>query len=249
MFPYKVDHPKVSPPVVTAGLIGLNVLAWLFLEGAGAGDALGRAVCQLGLIPGALLGTLHIGTQVPLGPGTVCVISAPDYRTVLTSMFMHGGWLHLIGNMWFLWLFGNDIEASMGHSRFAVFYLLCGVVAAATQVFVDRRSGVPMVGASGAISGVMGAFIFLYPRVRVQTLLTLGFFVTTVTLPAYVMLGYWFVLQLLLGTVGLVAPAGGGVAVWAHVGGFLTGFGLIRWFVAPGLVAERDAAGDAWSRP
>ncbi|HXQ29426.1 MAG TPA: rhomboid family intramembrane serine protease [Gemmatimonadales bacterium] len=246
MFPYKVDRPRVSPPVVTLGLIALNVLAWLVLEGGGFGDALPSAVCQLGLIPGEVLGLLKLGTRVPLGPGTACVIGAPHYLTVLTSMFMHGGWLHLIGNMWFLWLFGTDIEGSTGHARFLVFYLLCGIVAAATQVLVDPHSGVPMVGASGAISGVMGAYILLYPRSRVHTLLTLGFFVTTVTLPAYVMLGYWFLLQLLLGTVGLVAPAGGGVAVWAHVGGFLTGLGLIRVFLDPGLVALRVTSRDPW---
>jgi membrane associated rhomboid family serine protease len=246
VFPYKVDHPRVSRPVVTVGIIALNVLAWLFVEGAGSGEALGDAVCQLGLIPGELLGALHPGTRVPLGPGAVCVTGPPHYLTVLTSMFMHGGWLHLIGNMWFLWLFGNDIEDSMGHGRFLAFYLLCGVAAAASQVLVDPRSGVPMVGASGAISGVMGGYILLYPRVRVHTLITLGFFVTTVTLPAYVMLGYWFVLQLLLGTVGLVAPEGGGVAVWAHVGGFLTGLGLIKVFLDPNLVARREAGRGGW---
>jgi membrane associated rhomboid family serine protease len=176
---------------------------------------------------------------VPLGPVAVCVIGPPHVLTVLTSMFMHGGWLHLIGNMWFLWLFGLEIEDSMGHGRFLLFYLLCGTAAAASQVLVDPHSGVPMVGASGAISGVMGGYILLYPRARVHTLLTLGFFVTTVTLPAWVMLGYWFALQVLLGTVSMVAPAGGGVAVWAHVGGFLTGFGLIRWFLDPALMAQR----------
>src|SRR5579862_6324286 len=103
VFPYKVEHPRLSPPVVTVGLIGLNVLAWLFLEGAGSNEALASAVCQLGLIPGELLGLLHPGTRVPLGPEAVCVIGPPHVLTVLSSMFMHGGWLHLIGNMWFLW--------------------------------------------------------------------------------------------------------------------------------------------------
>ncbi len=156
-------------------------------------------------------------------------------------MFMHGGWLHLIGNMWFLWIFGNNIEDSMGHGRFVAFYLLCGAAAAATQVLVDPQSRLPMVGASGAISGVLGAYILLYPRVRVHTLVTLGFFVTSVALPAYVILGYWFVLQLLLGTVGALSRVEGGIAVWAHVGGFIAGLALIKLFVNPELRVSRQA--------
>jgi membrane associated rhomboid family serine protease len=152
-------------------------------------------------------------------------------------MFMHGGWFHIIGNMWFLWVFGNNVEDSMGHMRFVVFYLLCGVVAAGTQLLADPHSRLPMVGASGAVSGVLGAYVLLYPRVRVHTLLTLGFFVTTVALPAYVMLGYWFVLQLLMGAVSRTA---GGVAVWAHVGGFLAGLVLIKLFVNPTLLARHQ---------
>jgi membrane associated rhomboid family serine protease len=167
---------------------------------------------------------------VPLGPGLACVTDTPHFVTVLTSMFMHGGWLHIIGNMWFLWVFGNNIEDATGHARFGVFYLLCGVLAAGTQLLADPHSRVPMVGASGAISGVLGAYIRLYPRVRVHTLLTLGFFVTTVVLPAYLMLGYWFVIQLLLGTVSRTT---GGIAVWAHVGGFVAGVALINLFANP----------------
>src|SRR2546425_10982410 len=143
--------------------------------------------------------------------------------------------------MWFLWVFGNNIEDSMGHVRFVVFYLLCGVAAAAAQLLAGPNSVVPMVGASGAISGVMGAYTLLYPRVRVHTLVTLGFFVTTVTLPAYVMLGYWFVLQLLMGAVGALSPTEGGVAVWAHVGGFLTGLLLIKLFANADHLARRRA--------
>jgi membrane associated rhomboid family serine protease len=250
VIPYKDDNPTVLAPIVTIGIIALNVLAWLFLEGAGSSEALGASVCQLGLIPAELLGTVPPGTRVPLGPGMACVLGAPHYATVLTSMFMHGGWLHLIGNMWFLWVFGNNIEDSMGHARFVVFYLVCGVAAAAMQIALDVHARVPMVGASGAISGVLGAYVLLYPRVRVHTLITLGFFVTTVALPAYVMLGYWFVLQLLLGTVGAVARAQGGVAVWAHVGGFLAGLILIKLFVNPELTAQRQSpeSGEAWRR-
>ena len=250
MFPYKDDNPTVLPPIVTIGIIALNVLAWLFLQGAGADADLAASVCQLGLIPGELLGTVPVGTRVPLGPEMSCVLGAPHYATVLTSMFMHGGWLHLIGNMWFLWVFGNNIEDSMGHARFVVFYLVCGVAAAAGQILVDTHARVPMVGASGAISGVLGAYIVLYPRVRVHTLIFLGFFVTTVALPAYVMLGYWFALQLLLGTAGAVARAQGGIAVWAHVAGFLTGLALIKLFVNPALTERRLSpdSGEWWRR-
>jgi membrane associated rhomboid family serine protease len=236
VIPYKDENPTVLTPVVTIGIIALNVIAWLFIEGAGTGEAVAASVCQLGMIPAELTRSVPSGTSVP---GLACIIDTPHYITVITSMFMHGGWLHIIGNMWFLWIFGNNIEDSMGHSRFAVFYLVCGVVAAASQLLVDPHSRVPMVGASGAISGVLGAYILLYPRVRVHTLLPLGFFVTTIALPAYVMLGYWFVLQLVL---GLAGPRGaGGVAVWAHVGGFVAGVVLIRLFVNPALMERHEA--------
>jgi rhomboid family protein len=241
VIPYKDENPAIRPPLVTVGIIVLNVLVWLLLESAGSGTAVASAACRLGLIPGEVLRTLSPGTRVPLGRGLVCVTETPHYATIFTSMFVHGGWLHLIGNMWFLWVFGNNIEDSMGHARFVVFYLVCGVAAALTQMLTNAHARVPMIGASGAISGVMGAYILLYPRVRVHTLLFLGFFVTTVALPAYIILGYWFVLQLLLGTVGSVSQAEGGVAFWAHVGGFLAGLTLIRGFASPALTARRKA--------
>ena len=244
MFPYKDENPAELTPVVTLGIIALNVVAWLFVQGAGSDEALARSVCQLGLIPAEVLRSAPAGTSVPLGPELRCVLTAdPHWWTVLTSMFMHGGWFHLLGNMWFLWVFGNNIEDSMGHARFVVFYLLCGVAAAAAQVLAGPNSVVPMVGASGAISGVMGAYILLYPRVRVHTLVTLGFFVTTVALPAYVMLGYWFLLQLLMGAVGSVSRVEGGVAVWAHVGGFVVGMLAIHLFANREYLDRRRGAG------
>jgi membrane associated rhomboid family serine protease len=244
VIPYKDENPAELTPLVTVGIIGVNVLAWVLVQGAGGNDeALAASVCQLGLIPGELLRTVPPGTAVPIGAGLHCVLSAaPHWSTVLTSMFMHGGWIHLLGNMWFLWIFGNNIEDSMGHARFAVFYLVCGVIAALTQVLVDPHSAVPMVGASGAISGVMGAYVLLFPRVRVHTLVWLGFFVTTVTLPAYLMLGYWFVYQVLLGTVGVLAQVEGGTAFWAHIGGFLAGMALIKLFATQEYL-ERHRAG------
>src|SRR3989441_505976 len=248
MFPYKDENPTILTPVVTVGIIAANLAAWLFVQGAGTEEAVLRSVCQLGLIPGEVLGRVPVGTAIPLGRDALgrllaCPnpIGPPHVATVLTSMFMHSGWLHILGNMWFLWVFGNNIEDSMGHARFVVFYLICGVAAAAAQVFIQPHSVAPMVGASGAISGVMGAYILLYPRVRVHTLLTLGFFITTVVLPAYVMLGYWFVLQLLMGALGSLSPTEGGVAVWAHVGGFLCGLLLIKLFANADHLARRRA--------
>ena len=157
-------------------------------------------------------------------------------------MFLHGSWMHLIGNMWFLWLFGNNIEDSMTRPRFVAFYLLCGIAAALAQVVIEPDSGVPMVGASGAISGVMGAYLVLYPRVRVFTLVPLGFFFTTIALPAWVMLIYWMVLQLVGGVTGIFSEASGGVAFWAHIGGFLAGVVLIKLFVRADHVAAAPGA-------
>ena len=185
MFPYRDENPTVLRPFVTLGVIAVNVVAWVVVQGAGSNPALARSVCELGLIPGELLGRVPLGSQIPVGPGLVCVLGGEStWFTVVTSMFMHGGWFHLIGNMWFLWIFGNNIEDAMGHGRFVVFYLVAGLVAAAAQVASGPSSAVPMVGASGAVSGVMGAYLILYPRVRIHTLIFLGFFVTTVALPA-----------------------------------------------------------------
>ena len=239
MIPYKDENPTVLTPTATLAIITLNALAWVFVQGMGAAGPLARSVCQLGLVPGALLHTVPPGTTVPLGPGMSCVLPGSDWVNILTSMFMHGGWFHILGNMWFLWVFGRSIEDSMGHGRFVIFYLICGVAAALTQIAADPGSAVPMVGASGAISGVMGGYVLLYPRVRVHTLVTLGFFVTTVTLPAYVILGYWFLLQVLMGAVGALAREEGGVAVWAHVGGFIAGMALIKLFVDADFLARR----------
>jgi len=237
VFPYKDENPTYLKPVVTVGIV-INVLAWLLVQGAGTEPALSRSVCELGLIPGDLLGRVPEGYQLPIGEGMACVLGGtPAWYTPLTSMFLHGGWFHLIGNMWFFWVFGNNIEDAMGHGRFVLFYLLCGLLAAAAQVATGPGSPVPMVGASGAISGIMGAYLVLYPRVRVHTLIFLGIFFTTVTLPAWVMLLYWILLQL-LGSVPLVAGGGtgSGVAFLAHVGGFVAGIVLIKLFAKPEFV-------------
>jgi membrane associated rhomboid family serine protease len=205
----------------------------------GRDPALTRSVCELGLIPAEFLGKVLPGTSVPLSPEATCVLGVErHWYTPLTSMFLHGGWLHLIGNMWFLHLFGNNVEDSMGHVRYVVFYLLCGLAAAGTQTAISPSSIVPMVGASGAISGVMGAYVVLYPRVRVHMLIVLFVFITRIVVPAYLMLGYWFLLQLLGGS---MAQGEGGVAFWAHVGGFLAGAVLISVFKDPELVGKHRA--------
>jgi membrane associated rhomboid family serine protease len=241
MFPYRDDNPTIGTPVVTVVLIGLNLAAWVLVQGMGAEPYLSKSVCELGLIPGEFLGLIPPGYAVPVSETMACVAD-PDneWYTPVTSMFLHGGWLHLIGNMWFLWLFGNNVEDSMGHYRYLAFYVLSGVAAAAAQTFVNPSSVIPMVGASGAISGVMGAYIVLYPRVRVHMLIVLGIFITRIAVPAFLMLGYWFLLQLLGGLPGL-GDDRGGVAFWAHAGGFIAGALLILLFKDDELVARHRA--------
>jgi rhomboid family protein len=243
VLPIRDDNPGVLRPVATTALVAANVAAWVLVQGLGSSPALAESVCSLGLIPGELLHTVKPGTLVPMGPAVSCVIDAsPNWITPLTHMFLHGGWFHLLGNMWFLWIFGDNVEDSMGHARFGCFYLLCGLAAAAVQVAAKPDSPMPMVGASGAIGGVMGAYVVLYPRVRVHMLLIFGLYITTVAVPAYFMLGYWFLIQLVGGTASLAAD-GGGVAFWAHVGGFATGALLIPVFRNPRLVAAHPYPG------
>jgi membrane associated rhomboid family serine protease len=240
MFPIRDENPQITIPLVTSALIVLNVAAWLLLQGLGSEPALTRSVCQLGLIPGDLLGTID-RAQIP--PDFPCVIDGQsNWLTMLTSMFMHGGWMHIIGNMWFLWIFGGNVEDSMGHMRFAIFYVLCGLAAGAAQVFANTASPIPMVGASGAIGGVMGAYIVLYPRVNVHLLLLLGFYITTFAVPAFWMLGYWILVQFVSGLTSIGAQ-GGGVAFWAHVGGFAAGAALVLIFKDESLLARHPYRG------
>jgi membrane associated rhomboid family serine protease len=244
VIPYRDENPTVRTPIVTFVIVGLNVMMWLLVQGAGStgispsGEVSGLAasVCNLGLIPGELTLQAQVGAALPIGENLACTIDPGRQAThLVTSMFLHGSWMHIIGNMWFLWIFGNNVEDSMGRLRFALFYVLCGLGAAFAQVASNPDSMVPMVGASGAIGGVMGAYVILYPKVRVFTFVPLGFFMTSVALPAWVMLGYWMLLQF-LGTLG--GTEGGGVAFWAHIGGFAAGAVLIKLFVRPDYVAE-----------
>jgi membrane associated rhomboid family serine protease len=231
VFPYHDENETQRPPYVTMALIAACVLTWLVYQGAGSPLALATSVCNSGLIPGELTMSVAPGTRFPMGEGVDCATD-PGRQTsnLITSMFLHGSWMHLLGNMWFLWLFGNNIEDSMTRPRFVAFYLLSGFAAAFAQVIANPDSEVPMVGASGAISGVMGAYLVLFPRVRVYTMVPLGFFIQSFPLPAWVMLIYWTVLQLFGGVTSIVSEESGGVAFWAHIGGFLAGVVLVKVF-------------------
>ncbi|MCB1671679.1 MAG: rhomboid family intramembrane serine protease [Gammaproteobacteria bacterium] len=243
MIPIRDDNPQLLTPITTIGLIALNCCAWILVQGMGAEPALSTSVCQFALVPGDLLGSLPPGSSFPAGPGTVCHTgSSPAWFTLFSSMFMHGSWLHVIGNMWFLWIFGNNVEDAMGHVRFLVFYLICGLAAAGLQLTFTANPAIPMIGASGAIGGVMGAYILLYPRVQVHMLIFLGFFITTIAVPAVVMLGYWLLIQL-LGGFSSITGEGGGVAFWAHVGGFCAGALLSYVFRNRSLLARHPYHG------
>jgi membrane associated rhomboid family serine protease len=241
MIPYHDENATTRPAYITMALIAACSFMWILVQGAGATLPLVESVCNLGLIPGELTGLLRPGTAFPIAEGLQCVIDpGAQSNHLLTSMFLHGSWTHLIGNMWFLWLFGNNIEDSMTRPRFIVFYLLCGLTAALLQVAFEPDSAAPMVGASGAISGVMGGYLILYPRVQVYTFVPLGFFFTTIALPAWAMLIYWMVIQLVGGLSGIVAEETGGVAFWAHVGGFVAGVVLVKLFAKPNHIVEHQ---------
>ena len=227
MFPLRDENPTELVPYVTVTLIVANVAVWLGVQHAGMGLGFLESLCTYGAIPAEITGRLIAGDSVALGPA-VCRIGGLGAEALVSSMFMHGSWMHLIGNMWFLWVFGNNIEDAMGHLRFVVFYLLTGLLASGAHILSALDSGVPVVGASGAISGIMGAYMLLYPRVRVHTLIVFFYFLRVVTLPAIAILGLWFGLQLLQG----LAAAGQsvGVAFWAHIGGFVAGLALVKLF-------------------
>ena len=220
MIPLQDDNPTELTPVVTVTFIVLCVLVFLYEASLPARQA-ETLVYQYGAIPALLFGQADLPASIAVG--------IPAYATVLTSMFMHGGWMHLIGNMLYLWIFGNNVEDVMGHARFVVFYLTCGVLAALSHAVTDPTSTIPMVGASGAISGVLGAYILLFPRAHVLVFMP-G--VGIMRVAAGVVLGLWFVMQLLSGGMSIGGP-GGGVAFFAHIGGFVAGMVLIRFFKRP----------------
>jgi len=235
MFPLRDENPTLHRSVATFLIVAVNVGVWIFVQKLGTYPALLQSVWKLGIIPGELLGRVEPGTIVPAGHRfTVILDGLPNWHSLITSMFTHGGWLHLISNMWFLIVFGDNVEDALGPFRFIVFYILCGLAAAAAQIFSNPNSVVPMVGASGAIGGIMGAYLVLFPLVPVHMLVFLGFFATRVVVPAFLMLLYWFILQLAM---GMFDTGVGGVAFWAHVGGFLAGVFLVRIFCNPRRLA------------
>ena len=240
MIPLSDELPTVRTPWMTYTLLAAMLVVWIFVQGAGFDQqALAASVCNLGMVPGELTHMAKLGTAVPLGRGMACVVDNDPINklTPLISMFLHGGWGHLLGNCLFFWVFGNNIEDSLGSFRFLVFYLLCGLAAAAAHIIAQPASPLPTVGASGAISGILGAYLVLYPRVRVRMLFI--FFV--VPIRAWLVLIWWFFWQLVAALPELTngADLSGGVAVWAHVGGFLTGIVLVKFFENRNLVVRR----------
>jgi rhomboid family protein len=251
MFPLSDENPTVRTPVATYFLIALIVGAWVFVQGAGLNEeTLAASICNLGMVPGELTRQASLGTSVPIAPGMACVVDneAINTWTPLTSMFLHGGWGHIIGNLLFFWVFGNNIEDSMGRLRFVVFYLLCGLIAAGSHIALEPKSPVPTVGASGAISGILGAYLILYPRVRVRMLFWFVLFIKVIPVPAWAVLLWWFAWQLIAGLPQLMTvrpEVSSGVAVWAHIGGFLAGVILVKLFVNEDLHRRRLAMTDA----
>lgn len=224
MIPLRDDIPSRSFPFVNLTLIGLNVLA--FLLELGMGRDIQRFLLQSAVVP-----VLYTGPDHSLG-GLEVILSSLQPALglrVLASMFLHGGFLHVIGNLLYLYIFGDNVEDRMGHLRYLAFYLLCGWAAAYAHIWAEPASRLPAIGASGAIAGVLGAYLVLYPAARVVTLLPLGLFAPLIQVPAFFFLGFWFVQQFLLGTLGGRSESGG-VAVWAHIGGFVAGFALVGLF-------------------
>jgi membrane associated rhomboid family serine protease len=219
MFPLWDDQPTKKFPLITVAIIVLNTIVYLYE--ASLGEKFTQFIYAMGLIPFEIT---HHTDLLPAGPSII-------YLTIFTSMFMHGSIIHLLGNMLFLWIFGNNVEEYLGKVNFIIFYLVCGLSAAFTQIFFNPNSTMPMVGASGAIAGVLGAYLLLYPRARVTTVIFFGFFIRLIKIPAVVVLSFWIIYQFLYGISSLAVKTGeGGVAWFAHIGGFIGGIILIKLF-------------------
>jgi membrane associated rhomboid family serine protease len=211
MIPLRDANPSASFPLVTLSIIAVNTAAFLYETGLGRG--LDRFLLVYGFVPAVYFHASHAEPwNLPA-----------RFLPMVTSMFLHGGWMHLIGNMWTLWIFGDNVEDRLGRSRYLVYYFVCGLVASYVHYLTGPRSGVPVIGASGAIAGVMGGYFILFPRARIVTLVPIFIFLQVMTIPAVLFLAFWFLLQLLNGMVASAASFGGGVAWWAHVGGFVAG--------------------------
>jgi membrane associated rhomboid family serine protease len=237
MIPLSDDNPRILFPIVTLCLIGACVLVF-FWEMSLTEEAGKKAILSFGLIPARFFGEVRLATEVMV---------IPAWATVITSLFLHAGLLHLGENMLFLWIFGDNIEGAMGHLRFFAFYLFCGIAAAFAQVAANPSAAEPMIGASGAISGVLGAYLILYPRANVRTLIFLGIFVTVIRIPAFVILGLWFLVQF-WNALGPGSSEAEGVAFWAHVGGFIAGVILVLILKRPDIELFQPARFRAFSR-
>lgn len=223
MFPLRDTIPSKTFPIVNYLLIAVNVLVWLF---------------EASLPKEQFIEFINIFGAIPVKVHWIVAVDLSTwiekYFPIFTSMFLHGSWFHIIGNMWFLWIFGDNVEDSMGHFRYLVFYILCGVIASLTHIYLNPESTIPTVGASGAIAGVMGAYFLLYPRARIITLVFIFFFVDIIEIPAFFYLGFWIFMQFIEGTASFLLPPNvGGVAWWAHIGGFLGGVVMVHFFKKP----------------
>jgi len=230
MIPLRDANPSSRTPWVTFLLIGLNILAFLY-EVALPAPRLEQLIFTMGMVP----------ARVTVFPADPAVTFGDAFLPLFSSMFLHGGWLHLIGNMWFLWIFGDNIEDRLGHLRYLLFYLVCGLGAGVAHTLFNLNSTVPTIGASGAVAGVLGGYLLLFPHARILTLIPV-FVLSMTELPAYIVLLLWFVIQLFSGTASLGArdASAGGVAWWAHIGGFLLGLALVKLFArAPPRVTYR----------
>jgi len=218
MFPYKDDNPTRTFPFITIGIIAINIIVYIWEVLSPYGEKF--IVYKYGAIPSSII-SLEKADPISLHPAA----------TVFSSMFLHGGLLHVGGNMLYLWIFGDNIEDRLGHIRFLVFYLISGIAAAYSHAISSPGSTIPMIGASGAVAGVLGAYIFLFPRARVHTLIFFGFFVDVVKIPALIVIGFWAIIQVVNGLLSQGLMPQGGVAWFAHVGGFLTGFLTIKFWL------------------
>jgi membrane associated rhomboid family serine protease len=215
MIPLRDTIPSSLFPIATSTLIGINVLA--FFYELSLGRDLDVFIMRYGAVP---LRFVLVGQ-------TDGVSIFERFLPLFTSMFLHGGWFHLIGNMLYLWIFGDNIEDRLGHGRFVLFYILCGLAAAFTQIYINPTSRIPMVGASGAVAGVLGAYLVLFPHSRIIALIPILFFMQIAEIPAFIFLVFWFLMQFLNGAVAITGAPAGGVAWWAHIGGFVSGMALV----------------------
>ncbi len=233
MIPIRDRNPSGTFPYVTIGIIVINIL--VFLYELSLGPDLTAFVQQYGVVPAKV-------TDYFQSSG---VTTIDTFSPFITSIFLHGGLIHLIGNMWFLWIFGDNIEDKLGHFKYLGFYILCGAAASSVHVFFNRQTEIPCIGASGAIAAVLGAYMVTFPRARVITVVPIFFFIQIIELPAVVVLGFWFLIQFFSGTVSITVPqSGGGVAWWAHIGGFVSG--IILFYIIRILFVRKAVRRRRW---